>query len=132
MLPPLQQVADEIFAILKNTFSQKLSLIELTARYNTSYHPDHPRVAKEQLLDALKKLPYIKVNIVWVYTCMYCCLEVRSVLCIIVYVHSYSCLQCNRLQTCLLADWAFYYFTGPTLEARASLLSRAVSRQKGA
>ena len=61
VLPPLQLFADEIIAILMTTFSQQLSLIQLTARYNTCFHPDQPQVTKEQLLDALKKLPNFKV-----------------------------------------------------------------------
>ena len=62
-LPPLQLFADEIVAILMTTFSQQLSLIQLTARYNTCFRPDQPRVTKEQLLDALKKLPNFKVHV---------------------------------------------------------------------
>ena len=63
-LPPLPLFADEIVAILMTTFSQQLSLIQLTARYNTCFRPDQPRVAKEQLLEALKKLSNFKVNAV--------------------------------------------------------------------
>lgn len=61
-LPPLQLFADEIVAILMTTFSQQLSLIQLTARYNTCFRLKQPQVTKEQLLDALKKLSNFKVN----------------------------------------------------------------------
>ena len=64
VLPPLQLFADEIVAILMTTFTQQLSLLQLTARYNTCFRPDQPRVTKEQLLDALKKLSNFKVNVV--------------------------------------------------------------------
>lgn len=61
-LPPLQLFEDEIIAILMTTFSRKLSLIDLTAQYNTCFRSDQPRATKEQLLDAIKKLSNFKVK----------------------------------------------------------------------
>lgn len=76
-LPPLQLLADEIIAILMTTFSNKLSLVELTKQYNTCFRSDQPLVSKEQLLEAIKKLPNFKVHCrsakVYWYTASYLC-----------------------------------------------------------
>lgn len=60
-LPPPQMLVDEIIAILMTRFSNKFSLIELTTQYNTCFRHDQPQVSKEQLFEAIKKLPNFKV-----------------------------------------------------------------------
>ena len=93
-LPPLQLFADEIIAILMTTFSQKLSLIQLTAQYNNCFRPNQPQVTMEQLLDALKKLPNFKVNTCTLY----------------MYMFSYNCVirqeTKNTMHTCTMYQYA--------------------------
>ena len=75
-------LADEIIALLMTTFSNKLSLIQLTVQYNNCFRQDEPKVAKEQLLEAIKKLPNFKVKPLgnYLYTCVEgCCLAVQVI-----------------------------------------------------
>ena len=90
-LPPLQLLADEVIALLMTTFSAKLSLIQLTQKYNTCFRPDLPQVSKEQLLEAIKKLPNFKVHFVLLSMCEHLrLLHVLYVLVVATTVYTYT------------------------------------------